>query len=189
MSKSRNLAIAAGVFLAGGVAWWASHGTGPASPVAREAPPRPAASVSAEPPVPLEERVRQVMEKWRRAIVGFEAEGVLECDATFRASPAVFAPALRRSAEDDPDERVRAFSTKVIGKLRQPEDAAFLLGLLSDPSPLVRGNAAWALGQVPTPAHLAVLRRLAREDRAESVRRRANDLLAHQPTAAREASP
>ena len=144
-----------------------------------------------EPPVPLEERVRLVMEKWRTAILRFDAEGVLECDATFRGNPGVFAGALHKSAAEDPDERVRAFSTKVIGKLRQPEHAASLLGLLSDPSPLVRGNAAWGLGQLPTPEHLAVLRRLAHADRAESVRRRATELLAGSALAqaSRQAGP
>ena len=186
MPKARNLAIAGGCLLACGVAWWASVDA-ESDRAAAPAAPRAVAPIPAERPLPLEERVSLVMDRWRRAILGFDAEGVLECDATFRASPAVFAAALRQSAEDDADERVRAFSTKVIGKLRQPEDSAVLLGLLADPSPLVRGNAAWGLGQVPTPAHLAVLRRLAREDRAESVRRRATDLLAHSALAVREA--
>ncbi len=51
-------------------------------------------------------------------------------------------------AETDSDERVRAFSTRVLGKLVDPACAPLLVRLLDDKSQYVRMNAAWALGEL-----------------------------------------
>ena len=55
----------------------------------------------------------------------------------------------------------------VLGNLRNSEAESALIGSLSDPHPLVRGAAAWALGKIRTPASLAAVRdRLAIESDA-----------------------
>jgi HEAT repeat protein len=62
--------------------------------------------------------------------------------------PARYGPALLRLAETDPDERVRAFSVRVLGKMKNLELVDDYRRLLEDKSPFVRGNAAWALGEL-----------------------------------------
>jgi hypothetical protein len=107
-----------------------------------ETPPEPLS------PAVVEEQVRQVMQRWRTSILNRNAEGVLDCDRTFYERPVEFGAALRASAESDDDERVRAFSTRMLGKLRDRASADLFAKLLKDPSVAVRGNAAWGLGRL-----------------------------------------
>ena len=53
-----------------------------------------------------------------------------------------------RERRKDANERVRAFSTRVLGKFKQVELAETFERLLEDGSPFVRQNAAWALGEL-----------------------------------------
>jgi HEAT repeat protein len=102
----------------------------------------------------------------------------LSCDRAFRDRPAIFTAALRESAKNDENERVRAFSTRMLGKIGDPANADLFAKLLSDPSPYVRGNAAWAIGVVGTQhQHRAALERLARTDKVPLVRERATAAL------------
>lgn len=63
---------------------------------------------------------------------------------------------------DDPDAHVRAIAATVIGGLVHAAAAPRLEALVvSDPSPFVRKNAAWALGKLGAPSSAAALRRAA----------------------------
>jgi hypothetical protein len=114
------------------------HLTGAQSP---EAPTPPE-------PVDIPAQVDKLMQRWRTAIRQKDPEGVLDCDRIFHEHPNEFGPALRSSAESDDDERVRAFSTRMLGKLRDGGSADLFAKLLKDPSAAVRGNAAWGLQQL-----------------------------------------
>jgi hypothetical protein len=92
--------------------------------------------------------VDTVMAEWRNGILLKNTEAVLAADAVFRREPERFLEALMKLAETDGDERVRAFSTRVLGKLVDPACAPLLTRLLGDKSPYVRMNAAWALGEL-----------------------------------------
>ena len=112
------------------------------------------------------------MGRWRTAILVKDAPSVIQLDMTFRQLPERFTPALAKSAEKDDNERVRAFSTRVLGKLKNPDEAPLYRRLLTDKSPYVRQNAAWALGELGpagAPA-LAELQRASRSDPANDVR-------------------
>jgi hypothetical protein len=92
--------------------------------------------------------VDAVMAQWRSGILFKDTDAVLAADAVFRQEPERFLEALMKLAETDSDERVRAFSTRVLGKLVDPACAPLLVRLLDDKSPYVRMNAAWALGEL-----------------------------------------
>ena len=74
------------------------------------------------------------------------------------------------SAEGDAAERVRSFSTRVLGKLHPAESADLMRRLLADPSQYVRFNAAWALGELGDRNATAPLRHLATRDPSPLVR-------------------
>jgi HEAT repeat protein len=79
------------------------------------------------------------------------------------------------SAETDSDDRVRAFSTRVLGKLKNPACAPVFQRLLADRSQYVRMNAAWGLGELAaTPEGRAVAKRalhaLRRLEKTETVK-------------------
>lgn len=119
-------------------------------------------------------RVEPLMKEWRLAIINKNPETVESLDRVFAAHPREFVAALMTSAESDPEERVRSFSTRVLGKLRPPESAELMRKLLSDRSEFVRFNAAWALGELADRAALARLRQLQLRDPSPNVRRSAS---------------
>jgi hypothetical protein len=143
-------------------------GVGPsAQPVAPETPEEAAATIDG------------VMSRWRGAILAKDAPTVIALDMTFRQAPARFTPALETSAQTDGDERVRAFSTRVLGKFKNADEAPLYKRLLDDKSAYVRQNAAWALGELGsagTPA-VAQLQRASRSDPANDVRSAAKTAL------------
>jgi len=174
------------VLVAGGILLFGRSGSEESveSPVAgevtlpqlRNAPPHPQAPDF--PPEPsTEEQVARVMRVWRQAIVERNAEPVLTCDRLFRAQPERYLPALRQSAQEDSEERVRAFSTRVLGKLQDPSNAKLFIELLADRSPFVRGNAVLGLGKLGPGVHRPLLERLARRDPHPLVRRRVQEAL------------
>ncbi|HEY6475893.1 MAG TPA: HEAT repeat domain-containing protein [Polyangia bacterium] len=131
-----------------------------------------AAATPAETPEAVAAQVDGVMGRWRTAILVKDAPTVIALDMTFRQAPERFTPALAKSAETDDNERVRAFSTRVLGKLKSPDEAPLYQRLLDDKSPYVRQNAAWALGELGSAGSPAVaeLQRASRSDPANDVR-------------------
>jgi hypothetical protein len=131
------------------------------------------------------DQVDSAMKAWREAIIEKRQDAVLTLDQAFTLLPGVYGPALLTSARSDSEERVRAFSTRVLGKLQNPELVADFQGLLADKSPYVRQNAAWALGELGkrprgrdmAQAALDDLRQAAGEDAATAVRAAATNAL------------
>jgi HEAT repeat protein len=121
------------------------------------------------------ERIAALMKAWREAIVVKNPEPVERLDRLFAERPSEFLSALMVSAETDPEERVRSFSTRVLGKVRQSESLAVLRRLLNDPSVYVRFNAAWALGELTDRQARATLMRLEQRDPSPLVRKSAGE--------------
>ncbi len=145
---------------------------------------RPFSNTPAPPPPPetaaqVAQNVEASMMRWRVAILNKDAQAVIGLDMDFKQRPDRYRAALEKSAETDENERVRAFSTRVIGKMRNPEEATLLKRLLADASPYVRQNAAWALGELRGAGAIAVaeLRRARARDAAPAVRSAAKDAL------------
>jgi HEAT repeats len=133
------------------------------------------AAASAEEPQDL--RVARLMKDWRTAIVNRDPDVVESLDRIFAAQRGDFIPALMASAEADPEERVRSFSTRVLGKLRPTESIELLRRLLGDRSEYVRLNASWALGELADRHATAHLRQMQRRDPSPNVRRSAGESL------------
>jgi len=130
-------------------------------------------SPSVAPVQPTSEQVATIMKSWHAAIVTKNAETVETLDRAFAARPEEFVAALIENAQGDPEERVRAFSTRVLGKLRRPESVEALRQLLKDSSQFVRFNAAWALGELNDREAAPSLLRLERHDPSAMVRQSA----------------
>ena len=94
-------------------------------------------------------------------------------------------PAPAQSAASDDNERVRAFSTRELGKLKRADLAPAFTQLLDDKSPFVRQNAAWALGELSAGDEgraaarqaIAELRQVVKHDPAGEVRAAARTTL------------
>jgi hypothetical protein len=93
-------------------------------------------------------QVESAMAAWRTAILEKRAELVVSLDGAFALLPGRYGPELLKMAEGDPDERVRAFSTRVLGKMKNVALVDDFRRMLGDKSPFVRQNAAWALGEL-----------------------------------------
>jgi hypothetical protein len=101
-----------------------------------------------ETPEEIAAEVGESLTAWRDAILTKNAETVQKLDRAFLAAPDRYRAALEVSAKSETDERVRAFSTRMLGKLKNPALAPVFETLLADRSQFVRQNAAWALGEL-----------------------------------------
>jgi len=139
----------------------------------------PAPPLPPETPDQTAHQVESLMVRWRGAILNKDAPTVVSCDMEFMERPDRYREALEKSAESEENERVRAFSTRVLGKMKNPAEADLFKRLLSDASPFVRQNAAWGLGELRGAASsaLAELRRARARDAAPAVRMAAKDAL------------
>jgi hypothetical protein len=111
-------------------------------------PSAPATQAVAADPESVKRDVDGAMARWRNAVLLKDAGTVVALDLTFRQMPDLYSSALARSAETEDNERVRAFSTRVLGKLKRPDMEPLYERLLADKSIYVRQNAAWALGEL-----------------------------------------
>jgi HEAT repeat protein len=104
------------------------------------------------------------MEGWRQAILEKNADNVMALDRVFLLLPGRYGPQLERLAQEDPEERIRAFSTRELGKMKNVALTGLYQRLLGDKSPYVRQNAAWALGElIPLPQGKAAAERATAE--------------------------
>jgi HEAT repeats len=144
------------------------------------------ALLAPEPPEQIAAQVDGALVAWRQAIAVKDAEKVLSLDRSFLTSPDRYRAALVESARGDADERVRAFSTRVLGKQKNAALAGVFEALLADKSPFVRQNAAWALGELAAREDgraaaqraVAELRHAGAQDPAPDVRSAAKGALA-----------
>jgi HEAT repeat protein len=148
-------------------------------PAPEAEPPRP------ETPEEVAKHVQETVTLWRNAVLEKNADVVVRLDGEFLGRPERYLEALAKSASADSDERVRAFSTRVLGKVHRPALAPTFGRLLEDKSPFVRQNAAWALGELSSEADgraaarqtLAELRHVRSRDPAGDVRSAAKGAL------------
>ena len=92
--------------------------------------------------------IAAMMSAWRDGVIHKDADAVIRLDMTFQERPDRYVAALVASSQMESNERARAFSTRTLGKFRRSELAQHFRRLLTDPSPFVRQNAAWALGEL-----------------------------------------
>lgn len=146
----------------------AGGGRPPAGAAPLSAPPAAATSSSGVAP---EKAKEPIFDLWRSAIVTKNAEQVLAVERSFLGDRARFHDGLAGLAEKDREERVRAFSTRVLGKLAMAGDVDLFTRLMeNDPSPYVRQNAAWALGELGLGAVAGALHRISEGDPDKDVR-------------------
>jgi hypothetical protein len=173
--------------IAGGAFWALRHGSQSGAGAAGQAAgdgfagfsTRPSSPVIPETPEQAAHQVDDAMVRWRAAILTKDAATVIALDQDFHQRPVRYRDALEKSARTDENERVRAFSTRVLGKLKDAQEAALFKNLMSDSSPYVRQNAAWGLGELGGAGAVAVaeLRHARTKDSAEAVRLAARDAL------------
>lgn len=141
--------------------------------------------VTAASPAEQKQQLELAVSSWRNAILTKDADTVVTLDRAFTENPVRFGPELEKMAQSDENERVRAFSTRVLGKLRAPQLAELFQKLLDDKSPYVRQNAAWSLGELGARPEgreaaqraVAELRRIEQHDAAKDVRHEAGSAL------------
>lgn len=139
-----------------------------------------------ETPEMIAQDVTASLAAWRQAILVRDADAVVRLDRAFVNDPTRYRAALVESARSETDERVRAFSTRVLGKQKNAALADLFEALLADKSAFVRQNAAWALGELAADADgrqaarraVAELRHARARDPAVDVRTAAKGALA-----------
>jgi len=88
-----------------------------------------------------------LMNAWREAIVLKSIKDIEQISVDIGRYGKESIPFMRKLALEDQNERVRAFATRFLGRMRNADLTTFFIDLLkSDNSPFVREDAAWALG-------------------------------------------
>jgi len=112
-----------------------------------------------------------IYDLWRSAILNKNAPQVLSAERSFLGDPARYHEGLAELALKDPEDRVRSFSTRELGKFALTRDVDLFTRLLeNDSSPWVRQNAAWALGEIRAASAAQALGRISKEDPDRDVR-------------------
>ena len=131
----------------------------------------------AEPPKEAREKMKDpALEMWRSAIITKNAQQVYAAERAFLGDKAKYHDGLAAQAEKDANDRVRAFSTRMLGKFAMAGDVDLFARLLeNDPNPYVRQNSAWALGELKQGAE--ALQRASTKDENKDVRAEAASAL------------
>lgn len=150
-----------------------------------QVPPRSAATISsstaistaAESAKESKEKTKEpALEMWRSAIITKNAQQVYAAERAFLGDKAKYHDGLAAQAEKDANDRVRAFSTRMLGKFAMAGDVDLFSRLLeNDPNPYVRQNSAWALGELKLGAE--ALQRASTKDENKDVRAEAASAL------------
>lgn len=132
-------------------------------------------------PFPIDDNIAEqerniglLMNAWREAIVLKSIKEIERLSIEIERYNKESIPFLRKLALEDENERIRAFSTRSLGRMRNAELVPLFIGLLkNDTSPFVRENAAWSLGLLGDSKSLDSLQLIADNDSSDRVRQSA----------------
>ncbi len=130
--------------------------------------------------VPESERqLGRVLNAWREAVVIKNINDIERLSREVDKSGESAIPFLRKLGQEDPNERVRAFAVRILGRMRRTDLTDFFMDRLkNDASPFVRENAAWALGEIGAADAVPLLQTVAATDASTTVRQSAQKALA-----------
>jgi hypothetical protein len=111
-----------------------------------------------------------LLRRWQTAIAQRDANGVTGAQSLLLEREGEYREPLVRMAKEDPDARVRAFTIKVLSRMKAPPPESFFLDHLGDPHVYPRKSALEVLEKIGTPASLASIERAAAGDASEEVR-------------------
>jgi len=116
---------------------------------------------------------------WRKAVVTRDRNAITSMSlALLNRGREETLPDLLQLAQEDPDERVRAFAMRTLGRMRDPAFRDRFLGLLKDDrSEFVRENAAWSLGELHAAEAAGALESAGANDASPRVREAAQAAL------------
>jgi hypothetical protein len=121
-----------------------------------------------------ERQLGQLINTWRQAIITKNIQQIKQLDLSIKSYGNEAIPFLRKLVLEGENERVRAFSTRVLGRMCQIDLADLFVELLEkDHGHFVRENAAWALGRLNDRNFVEILQKVAETDTSERVRQSA----------------
>ncbi len=120
-----------------------------------------------------------VVREWREAVVTRNRNAITSMSlALLNRDREETLPDLLQLSQEDPDERVRAFAVRALGRMRDPAFRDRFLGLLKDDrSGFVRENAAWSLGELHVAEDAGALESAGATDESPRVREAAQAAL------------
>lgn len=122
--------------------------------------------------VPAKERqIGRLFNIWRKAVLTRNIAQINQLDSQIKGCGDEAIPFLTKLAKEDGNERVRAFATRVLGRMNLSDLSSLFMELLrNDTSAFVRENSCWALGRLGNTESLETLQKVADSDASEPVR-------------------
>ncbi|MEW6026723.1 MAG: HEAT repeat domain-containing protein [Planctomycetota bacterium] len=151
----------------------------------RDSEPEGAAAGEPKGPFPIDEsvpekerRAGRLFNLWRKAILTRNITQINQLETQVKGYGDNAIPFLRKLAKEDGNERVRAFSVRVLGRMNIPDLSTLFVELLrDDQSPFVRENSCWALGRLGNPEAIEILQKTADADQSTQVRKAATEAI------------
>ena len=115
---------------------------------------------------------------WRRAVLTRNISQINQLDSQIKACGDDAIPFLTKLAKEDANERIRAFATRILGRMNNKELSALFIELLkNDTSAFVRENSCWSLGRLGNTESLDILQKTADSDASAPVRQAATEAI------------
>jgi len=123
--------------------------------------------------VPAKERqIGRLFNIWRKAVLTKNITQINQLDSQIKGCGDEAIPFLTKLAKEDANERVRAFTVRMLGRMDIKELSSLFMELLkNDTSAFVRENSCWALGQMGNIDALETLQKTADSDPSDRVRK------------------
>ena len=139
-----------------------------------------------------ERQIGRLFNIWRRSVLTKNISQINQLDSQIKGCGDEAIPFLSKLAKEDGNERVRAFSVRILGRMNNAELSSatpsvnpsthgsagqllplFMELLKNDTSAFVRENSCWSLGRLGNSESLDILQKAADSDPSEPVRKAA----------------
>ena len=118
-----------------------------------------------------ERQIGRLFNIWRQSILTKNISQINQLDSQIKACGDEAIPFLTKLAKEDRNERVRAFATRILGRMNLSDLFSLFVELLkNDTSAFVRENSCWSLSRLGNIEALEILQKVADSEAIEKIK-------------------
>ncbi|HLD35926.1 MAG TPA: HEAT repeat domain-containing protein [Planctomycetota bacterium] len=125
-----------------------------------------------------ERQIGRLFNIWRQSVLTRNITQINQLDSQIKGCGNEAIPFLTKLAKEDRNERVRAFATRILGRMNLSDLFSLFVELLkNDTSAFVRENSCWSLSRLGNIEALEILQKVADSDSSAQVRKAASEAI------------